>query len=264
LIDHAPGSGAWNMAIDEVLLRTAAIQGACTLRFYRWSEPTLSLGYFQSFAARRTHAGSRRCPLVRRTSGGGAIVHDLELTYSLVMPESLLEGQSPTVLYDAMHDALVDTLGSWGIRAHKHSFGTTGGCAASEAAESDETNRTAQRSVRPVREEPFLCFQRRACGDVLLDQFKICGSAQRRYRNAILQHGSLLLGMSAAAKELPGIRELTGNTLPGSELQEGWQRRVAAKLALSFLPDELSPVELATARALTVEKYASAAWLEKR
>jgi lipoate-protein ligase A len=253
LIDHAPGSGAWNMAIDEVLLESAATQGVATLRFYRWSEPTLSLGYFQSLADRRQHLGSGNCPIVRRTSGGGAIVHDHELTYSLAVPESFLNRRSPTVLYDALHDTLVETLSSWGIHAHKHQPGLAGGCAAG----------AMDAPARP-RHDPFLCFSRRACGDVLVDRFKICGSAQRRHRGAILQHGSVLLGMSPAAKELPGIRELSGTTLAGGELMAGWSQRVAAKLDVRFSPDELSPIELAKARAVTVEKHLSRAWLERR
>ena len=81
-----PASGAWNMALDEALLESAGDDPMATLRFYRWSEPTLSLGYFQRSAERAAHIASRDCPLVRRASGGGAILHDAELTYSLTIP----------------------------------------------------------------------------------------------------------------------------------------------------------------------------------
>src|SRR5262245_54691837 len=80
IVDGAAG-GPWNMAVDETLLESAAASGAASLRFYGWSEPTLSLGYFQRAAARQTHATSLGCPMVRRPSGGGAILHDWELTY---------------------------------------------------------------------------------------------------------------------------------------------------------------------------------------
>jgi hypothetical protein len=70
--------------------------------------------------------------------------------------------------------------------------------------------------------------------------------------------------MSAAAKELPGLREVSGTTLPGGELMAGWSQRVAAKLGVRLSPDELSPIELAKARAITVEKHLSRAWLERR
>src|ERR1700690_1334272 len=75
LIWDDSSAGAWNMALDEALLESADADGLATLRFYRWSEPTLSLGYFQAAADRRLHPASLDCTLVRRSSGGGAILH---------------------------------------------------------------------------------------------------------------------------------------------------------------------------------------------
>ena len=74
------------MAVDETLLFDAAENGTATLRFYSWDEPTLSLGYFQRYADREQHTASRTCAVVRRQTGGGAILHDRELTYSLALP----------------------------------------------------------------------------------------------------------------------------------------------------------------------------------
>src|SRR2546421_118466 len=71
-----PADGAWTMAVDEALLEATERDGLATIRFYEWSEPTLSLGYFQAHAERRLHTASAACTLVRRTSGGGAILHD--------------------------------------------------------------------------------------------------------------------------------------------------------------------------------------------
>ena len=88
LIDDGAAIGARQMALDEALLESAAERGSATLRFYRWSEPTLSLGYFQDYAERDSHAASRNCALVRRQTGGGAILHDRELTYSLAIPRA--------------------------------------------------------------------------------------------------------------------------------------------------------------------------------
>src|SRR5581483_3820230 len=86
VVFDAPRSGAWNMAIDEVLLERAAAQARPQLRIYAWEEPTVSLGYFQRIGERESHPPSRACPLVRRPSGGGAIVHDREITYALAIP----------------------------------------------------------------------------------------------------------------------------------------------------------------------------------
>ena len=86
LILDEPSSGAWNMGVDEALREWAETAGGLGLRFYQWAPATLSLGYFQTHRSRALHAGSAQLPLVRRASGGGAIVHDRELTYSLVGP----------------------------------------------------------------------------------------------------------------------------------------------------------------------------------
>ena len=85
VIVDPPADGAWNMAVDEALLLSDERTGL-TIRFYQWEEPTLSLGYFQSLAEREQHPPSVDCPMVRRASGGGAILHDRELTYSMVAP----------------------------------------------------------------------------------------------------------------------------------------------------------------------------------
>ncbi|HEV3137038.1 MAG TPA: hypothetical protein VGZ26_04025, partial [Pirellulales bacterium] len=71
LIEDPPAGGAWQMAVDEVLLESAVADGGCALRFYGWSEPTLSLGYFQDYRERMTHFPSRSCVAVRRQTGGG-------------------------------------------------------------------------------------------------------------------------------------------------------------------------------------------------
>ncbi len=86
LLIDPPAPGAWNMAVDEVLLDWSAQSGGYAWRFYRWDEPTLSLGYFQPYEDRQRHPPSRACPAVRRATGGGAILHDAELTYSLAVP----------------------------------------------------------------------------------------------------------------------------------------------------------------------------------
>ena len=75
IIDDA-ADGSWNMACDEAMLMSTGRSGQRCLRFYGWSRPTLSLGYFQKQAAREGHAPSRGCDLVRRATGGGAILHD--------------------------------------------------------------------------------------------------------------------------------------------------------------------------------------------
>jgi lipoyl(octanoyl) transferase len=242
LIIDGPAGGAWQMAVDEVLLESVADGGPATLRFYQWSEPTLSLGYFQPFRARRRHIPSRDCPVVRRQTGGGAILHDREWTYSLALPLAHPLAVDASRLYGAVHDALKATL----------------------AQSSIDVEALARSSGMKADEQPFLCFERRAQGDVVYEDAKICGSAQRRRRGAILQHGSLLLARSPHAPEVPGLLELTGRKLEKEPLVERWTAQIAARLGLELLPGKLSELELDRVRTLTLEKYSGFGWTERR
>ncbi len=252
LLQDAPASGAWNMAVDEVLLESAARDGVMSLRFYRWSEPTLSLGYFQRYADRQLHPKSHDCRAVRRSSGGGAIVHDQELTYSIAMPAQPCIAGDAMFLYDAAHESLVEALASWGMRAKRCVPRNSDGC-----------NPNPMRATAR-RDEPFLCFERRACGDVLIDRWKVGGSAQRRHKSAFMQHGSVLLSTSAATPDLPGVREITGVTMHENELFGAWYPRLADRLGVRAVPGELTPHELAEARSLTVSKHLADAWVQRR
>jgi lipoate-protein ligase A len=238
-----PAAGSWNMAVDDVLLEAAANEGRATLRFYRWQEPTLSLGYFQTYADRWQHAASGGAAVVRRVTGGGAIVHDLELTYSIALPEGHPLALGRLRLYRAVHAALIEALASWGIRATLF-----------------EPPTPSQNA--PI--EPFLCFQRRSPGDVLLDGTKIAGSAQRRSRGAVLQHGSMLLARSSAAPELLGPRELADIIIEPEQLAEAWLAKLAGMLGSGCQPGKLTDSERGRAAQLAAEKHASRLWVESR
>src|SRR5438105_1742484 len=106
------------MALDEALLETAASRGTYTLRFYRWQTPTLSLGYFQQVSDRAAHWASQNCPLVRRQTGGGAILHDQEWTYSLTAPAGSPLAVDGLALYRQVHQALIEALSSKGLAPH--------------------------------------------------------------------------------------------------------------------------------------------------
>src|SRR4051812_8587196 len=86
LLRSPAGSAALNMAIDEMLLLNAAKIGKPALRFYSWSEPAASFGYFQRYAD--VSRATALHPLVRRPTGGGIVPHDRDWTYSLVFPPS--------------------------------------------------------------------------------------------------------------------------------------------------------------------------------
>lgn len=244
LVDSA-GEGAWNMAVDEALLQSAAVQRQATLRFYGWQQATLSLGYFQAAEDRDLHAASRACPLVRRSSGGGAILHDRELTYSLAMPNQPTAAAARW-LYELVHGSLIDVLAELGARAVL--FQNLRTCAASE---------------RPAV-EPFLCFQRRTCFDVIAGESKIAGSAQRRRGRAVLQHGSILLAASPCAPELPGLKETTRVDLSFEQLASAWAGRIAQALGLIGEPATFTEAEQRLSQDIARERFASADFTQRR
>lgn len=246
-----PAAGVWNMAVDEGLLEQAAGAGLAALRFYQWCEPTLSLGYFQRYDDRRQHAASAQAAVVRRLSGGGALVHDRELTYSLCLPASHpLAGQSPR-LYGVVHAALIDVLGELGVQARLY--------------------RDQAPAAEPAApDEPFLCFARRTAADVVLvhpaggDAGKIVGSAQRRRRGAVLQHGAVLMAPSSAAPELPAIARDERHMLAPEALVHLLGTALESRLGLRLEPAVYSGEFLAEIERRLAPKHASAAWLMRR
>ncbi len=242
LILDEPAPGTWNMAVDEVLLEAAARIGRTSLRFYFWSQPTLSLGYFQRFENRHGHASSADCAIVRRATGGGAVLHDREITYSICRPATSRDRGGAQTLYDSIHLALVETLDAFGVTA----------------------SLCAKPHRRKVRDEPFLCFERRTAGDVLLGSAKVAGSAQRRHRGAVLQHGSVLLHTSRFAPELPGICDLATREIVASQVVETWTTRIAKWLKVSFDRCALSNDELAAAQSVERAKFGHVRWTQKK
>lgn len=242
IVDEA-ASGAWNMAMDEALLESAgrAGQGGC-LRFYLWERPTLSLGYFQKHEDRARHEPSRTCPVVRRTTGGGAIVHDRELTYSFTCQVSHQVRSNSLALYDAFHTTLVDELANLGI----------------DALLCPETLQWGDQA------EPFLCFERRSRGDVLIGDAKIAGSAQRRHKKALLQHGSVLLQRSASSPSLEGIGGLSNVALSPQDLTLRWAQRISERLGFSLASGTPTDEEHDTARRFMREKFANGRWTCRR
>lgn len=262
------------MAVDEALLDDAIANGAATLRFYQWSEPTLSLGYFQQYAERETHLASRDCAIVRRQSGGGAILHDRELTYSLILPPGHRLTRDAPHLYETVHAAFIAALTDLSSPGTKPHNNPTALRIRGEAPPTDAA-------------EPFLCFQRQAAGDVVLPAgtttsqpqpaadstksaaqspppLKVLGSAQRRHRGAILQHGSLLVERSPAAPELPGLRDLAGFNVSTTELTLALCEKLSECLHLRLIPFDLKAELQSRAVELANNKYGSPAWTTRR
>jgi lipoate-protein ligase A len=261
LLLDPPAAGVWNMAVDEALLEAAAAAGQCTLRFYQWAEPTLSLGYFQAYADREQHAASRHAAVVRRTSGGGAIMHDFDVTYSLAVPEHHALAANRLRTYKVVHNALIEVLAGLGIEASLFAPSDTAGPSGGTTGLLDNCGTDP---VTRTPREPFLCFQRRAPGDVLVRGEKIAGSAQRRCRGAVLQHGSVLLARSAAAPELAGLKELTARPILVEEFIQAWLQELSTALAIRWQSGTLSETARQRANQLAAEKYGSPVWTNSR
>ena len=183
LEDGRAHSGRWNMALDEALLNWAVSEQQGALRLYRWQEPTVSLGYFQDGVDTAIHPELASLPSVKRLSGGGAILHHHEWTYACALPAEHPWTREPTQMYDWIHAALIGVLAEYGVES---------------------------RPRGPVQEDSpvFLCFGRQDPHDVVLAGHKIIGSAQRRRKGAVLQHGSLLWERSPYAPQYPGLLDL--------------------------------------------------------
>ena len=254
LLVDPPADGAWNMAIDEILLEGVAAGAAPpTLRFYEWMPACLSLGYFQPFDVVDT-AGCRRLgvDVVRRPTGGRAILHDRELTYSIALPAALL-GHDGGVLpsYYRLSLALQDGLRRLGVPA-------------TLAPPSAERGPVAQGPV---------CFDRPSAHEILLQGRKLVGSAQMRRGGGILQHGSILLepriDKLTACLRLPdgpegiedGVACLAGVGLTEpARIADAICDAFAGRFGARLVQAPLEPTELAAARALAISKYQSASW----
>ena len=170
LLATPPLGAAENMAYDEALLARAAATGEAVFRVYAWREPTLSLGRNQP--ARHEYDESllrrRGIAVVRRLTGGRAVLHDREVTYSVTAPDTF--GATLRDSYQRINEVLVAGLRALGANA---TLAVPHG-------------RAPVPSTAP-------CFEEPTGGELVLGQRKLAGSAQFREGTALLQHGSILI-----------------------------------------------------------------------
>jgi len=245
LIPILTAAASENMAIDQAILDSVTQNRVPVLRFYQWAEPTLSLGYFQRLAARSDHAQSSQIRCVRRTTGGGAIVHDHELTYSISIPVSAGHAGPRSTLYQQTHAAIADALACFGADAVP--FRLTGAGSRSKSGNSQ-----------------FLCFQRRTAEDLIVSGYKVLGSAQRKSRTAVLQHGSLLMQNSQFAPQLPGVSNLLSMPLAVDQLIPKIAGHLSERLGVEWREDDLSEQEKSAAEKISSERFSRSAWTGRR
>lgn len=245
LLDTGALSASVNMAIDEALLQLYARgQSPPTLRFYQWHPPAVSLGYFQ-----RKHSidlaacGQRGFDVVRRLTGGRAVLHLDDLTYSVIA--GIEEGIpfSLAAAYGLLCEGLLAGFRLLGFQAKV-------GC----------------ESARPPQGD--VCFMRSAIGDIVFQGKKFVGSAQTWFGSSMLQHGSIILEPQAEAwveilkarnssrdtlyeklnAKMCSLREIAGRRIEPHAVKEALKRGFAQALGAEFRVGELSAEELALAR----------------
>lgn len=231
LLVHGPAPGPWNMGADEALLASAG-RGRPALRLYAWDGPWLSLGYAQRLAGDRLEAcRDAGVGVVRRTTGGGAVLHGADFTYAIAAPEACLPaGLRPT--YAAIAGGLVAGLRSLGVAAERSPAGS---------------------EPRPGR--VYDCFAVPAGDEICVAGRKLVGSAQRRVGGGVLQHGSIRLAADpAAAAAAAGIGDERATSLAelglGREagaLRDALIGALGSALAARFEDSDLTPEEAARA-----------------
>ena len=220
LLVDGPAPGAWNMGVDEALLASAAAGGPASLRVYRWDGPWLSLGYAQAADPDRLAACARAgVGVVRRTTGGRAVLHGADLTYAVAAPESWLPaGIGPS--YAWLADVLEAALRSLGVAVDR-----------APAAQAGAPGPGG-----------FDCFAAPAGHELCAGGRKLVGSAQRRSGGGILQHGSIRLTPDPeAARRATGLGGAGATSLAelgavcdpervGAALAEAFSKRLGAVL----------------------------------
>jgi lipoate-protein ligase A len=283
LVVHEDAPGDYLMALDEVLLESVIGGGAPVVRFYTWQPATLSLGVNQHVGEVDPEECARRgFGLVRRLTGGRAVLHQHELTYSVIARENDPRVSGGVIeSYRKISVALVEGLKGLGVKV---------GLA--------EPNRALYRAMAASRRQidggddsgeaegshGAVCFDVASAYEITAGGKKLVGSAQARRGGAILQHGSILLdidwdawvsvfayaseaGRQRAYGKLPtrmtSLRQELGREVTAEEVQERLARSFEEVLQIDLTRGDLSEVEEASTRELAREKYASEAWTRK-
>jgi lipoate-protein ligase A len=254
------------MAIDEAILRRyVGDRGQPTLRFYTWSPPALTLGYGQPIAAEIDLAQCRALGIdvVRRPTGGRAVLHDHEVTYSVVLSADDPRVSSGVLAaYLTISQALIRGLSYLGIAAE----------------------------LLPLRRGPLppsdqlspVCFATPSSYEVAVQGRKIIGSAQRRAHGVIMQHGSIPLSWdlqkmhavfgapqrhAAAAlgaleyrSRMTSLHEAGGRAYDYAEVVAALARGVAETWEVELIPGQLTLAECQLSARLCATKYRSDAW----
>ncbi len=265
LLRTGPLSGALNMALDEALFEAvAAGRSAPVLRLYRWKPAALTLGYAQQGARVVNLAACRELGLdvVRRATGGRAVLHDREVTYAVIAPEQggifpggILEN------YRVIAGALCHALRGLGLKAEL------------VPGRSRDAGRTEERESA--------CFTAPSSYELVVDGLKVAGSAQKRGEGIFLQHGSIPLdldpeklfcsldtrgrlsvaeGGARLAASVGWLNRFLPSPLCVEEVEEAVVASFSEALGLDLVAGEPDSLEWERASWLAAQRYANPAW----
>lgn len=242
-----PLSGPENMGCDVALMERARNSGEAILRVYSWSAPTLSFGRNQHTEGyKRGGLAKAGIEVVRRPTGGRAILHHREITYSVTAPAE--SGGSIAAEYQWINELLLDALRSLGVRAE-----------------------IAQRTERAPAPDANPCFATATPGEITSAGRKLVGSAQYRHDGALLQHGSILVSDDQSA-----LAALVGAepSSPPATLEESLERvpapselHDALRSALGNVgvePDKLAEDELRQSMQRHLQIFSDPQWTWRR
>jgi len=247
LIDTKYNNPYFNMAVDEALL-TSKLP---VLRFYGWKPAGLSIGYFQSVKDFNfENIKKNNVKLVRRLTGGNAVLHDKELTYSFIidedkMPKSVVES------YKGISEGLLNGLRNLGLKAAMN-----------------EDVKKEQKSA--------VCFNDPSWYEILVDGKKIVGSAQKRVNGKLLQHGAVLIDadvekycslfndygkelVSKVKKRMTSVNSELNSKKSYDDVKKAMIKGFTS-LGFEFVEDELSEEEVKLAKELEKNKYSKENW----
>jgi len=272
LIKTPPSVGAWNMAIDEAILEAIGKGNVLsTLRFYAWKPACLSLGYAQPFSDVNVDTlNANGWDIVRRPTGGRAILHCDELTYSVIG-----SNQEKRLARDILSSYLIL---SKAILSALHKLGIPAQAQEIEKRIPQTHSYPKKQSQNPV------CFEEPSNYEIVVSGKKLVGSAQARRKEGVLQHGSFPLygdltriiqalkfdndEQRFLAQKRVLERAMTAEQFLGYEMD--WDLAVSAfieafqeELNLELISSELSERELMRAEELVQEKYANIEWTQR-
>lgn len=260
-IENGPGTASWNMAVDEAIVESCR-RGFTppTLRFYTWAHAALTIGYFQKAARDIDEEVCERegISIIRRITGGRAVLHGYDLTYSVSSGDPVAE--LPNTIqgtFFAIGRAFVEGLHRLGVKADM-----------------------AHAPIKEPGRSP-LCFSSASRHEITCEGRKIMGSAQRRWKDGMLQQGSLLLGNPSEAyykffrfrdeayrermikesrKRIPGLDDLTPRHGNLGDIVKQISDAFENTLGITLKPAGLTPFEHVRAEELSRMKYSSESW----